>query len=91
MRPDEKCEAMYRQAIDAIKKHLIFRPMTIDEQDILFTGSVDASKSDAEQMSLRPQVEHLACFQGGMFALSGKAFNIPEDIVLAEKLTNGCV
>lgn len=44
---DEKFKAMYKQTIDAIKEHLIIRPMMIDEQDILFTGSVDALKPDA--------------------------------------------
>ncbi len=62
---DEKYKAMYKQAIDAIKKHLIFQPMTIDEQDILFTGSVNASKPVAELITLRPQVEHLAVFSRG--------------------------
>lgn len=82
---------MYEAAASAIKQHLLFRPMTPDEHDILFTGTVNVLDAATQNYRLTPAVEHLACFQGGMFALGGKALNKPEDVLIGEKLTNGCV
>lgn len=40
---------------------------------------------------LDPQVQHLACFQGGLFALAGRLFSSPSDFDLGRRLTMGCV
>ena len=81
-------EKMYRDAMDAVTKHLLFRPMTPDQDDILFTGTVYVSSQDGPELEAEGQ--HLGCFVGGMFALGGKIFNIPEHVKYAEKIARGC-
>ncbi|KAK8000300.1 glycoside hydrolase family 47 protein [Apiospora arundinis] len=81
-------EKMYRDSMDAVTKHLLFRPMTPDQDDILFTGTVYVSSQDGPELEAEGQ--HLGCFVGGMFALGGKLFNIPEHLKYAEKIARGC-
>ncbi|KXJ91552.1 glycoside hydrolase [Microdochium bolleyi] len=83
-------EKLYRQSMDAVVKHLMFRPMTRDQQDILFCGTNYATTGDTVR-SPTSAMEHLTCFAGGMFALGSKLFDIPEHLAYAEKLTKGCV
>ncbi|KAI9739287.1 MAG: hypothetical protein M1834_007500 [Cirrosporium novae-zelandiae] len=84
-----KYHSLWEQAVDVIDKNLLFRPMTPDEQDILFSGDYDISS--ITKPYLRTQPQHLACFQGGMFALSAKLFDRSQDLETAAKLTNGCI
>ncbi|KAK8008979.1 glycosyl hydrolase family 47 [Apiospora marii] len=81
-------EKLYRDSMDAVIKHLLFRPMTPDEDDILFTGSVYVSSQNGPELDAEGQ--HLGCFAGGMFGLGGKLFNIPEHLKIAEKIARGC-
>ncbi|KAH7027408.1 glycoside hydrolase [Microdochium trichocladiopsis] len=83
-------EKMYRQSMDAVIKHLMFRPMTRDQRDILLCGINYVAKGDAIRTPSFV-MEHLTCFAGGMFALGSKLFDIPEHMAYAEKLTKGCV
>lgn len=80
-------EQLYRAAADTIIDNLIFRPMTPDNEDILFTGTYH----DERYVALDTEGQHLACFAGGMFAMGGKLFNIPDHIEIGAKLTKGCV
>ncbi|KAL9116000.1 MAG: hypothetical protein Q9227_000368 [Pyrenula ochraceoflavens] len=79
---------MWHRTAAAVRKHFIFRPMTPSSADILFTGKVTADGFNPP--TLTPEVQHLACFQGGMFALASRLFSNPDDMALAEKLTLGC-
>ena len=83
---DEKYEKMYRMAADVIVKYLLFRPMTPDQADVLFTGDVKIDKT----ATLNPQSQHLTCFVGGMFALGGQIFGIDEHVSIGERLARGC-
>lgn len=78
---------MYEGFIDVVKKYIIFRPMTVGDKDILLTGSWSAARTP----NLTPNMEHLACFTGGMLAIAGKIFNRPEDLADGKRLTEGCV
>jgi mannosyl-oligosaccharide alpha-1,2-mannosidase len=80
---------MYETALDAAKKHLFYRPMTKDSQDILFSGN--ARMSTANEVSLEPQGQHLACFIVGMVATGAKIFDLPDDLKVAKKLVDGCI
>ncbi|CAJ2503102.1 Uu.00g104960.m01.CDS01 [Anthostomella pinea] len=80
-------EKLYRDAMDAVTEHLLFRPMTPDQADILFTGNVYVRK----RAELQPEVQHLGCFVGGMFGLGGKLLGLPEQLEIGEKITKGCV
>jgi mannosyl-oligosaccharide alpha-1,2-mannosidase len=81
---------MWQSAEPLIVEYLLYRPMTPDSQDILFSGNLVGSIEDGS-ITLSPEAQHLACFQGGMFAIAGKIFDRPEDVRIGEKLTNGCV
>ncbi|KAJ9662871.1 hypothetical protein H2198_001099 [Neophaeococcomyces mojaviensis] len=89
---DGRFAKLWMSATSQIKQHLLFRAYIPqwNETDTLFAGIVTKSHSDNEPV-LDPRIEHLACFAGGMFALSSRIFKDPEDLKLGEALTNGCV
>lgn len=80
---------MYEKFVFVAKKHLFFRPMTVKEEDILISGSVNAIRG--KKPRLDPQLEHLTCFTGGMLAIAGKIFNRPDDVADGSRLADGCV
>ncbi|KAI0164417.1 glycoside hydrolase family 47 protein [Hypoxylon sp. FL1284] len=82
-------EKLYRDAMEAAMKHLLFRPMVPDKADILFSGNAYVSQDSS--VRLHPEGQHLACFAGGMFGLGGKLFDIPEHVAVGEKLARGCI
>jgi len=81
-------EQMYKTAVDAIIKHAIFRPMVPDEANILMVGKVKAV--DLGLATLRPEVEHLGCFAGGMLALGGRLLRNTTHIEIGQRLAVGC-
>ena len=85
---DPTYEKMYRRAMSVASEHLLFRPMTPSNLDILFPGDAHA-RSDSDIQSV-PDGQHLSCFAGGMFGLGGKLYDIPSHLATAEKLTRGC-
>lgn len=80
---------MYQRALRPIKANIIFKPMTKDDVHILLPGNIRSYGPDA--MHLEPQVQHLACFAGGMIALAARIFDQPEDIDVARNLVDGCI
>ncbi|CAM1510625.1 Fc.00g009600.m01.CDS01 [Cosmosporella sp. VM-42] len=87
---DDTYENLYRNAMETIIKHLLFKPMLPDETDILFTGELHIEVENFKRHDFVPESQHLTCFVGGMFAIGGKLFNIPEHVDIAERLTKGC-
>ena len=94
---DQYREMYIDSAAVAIEK-LLFKPMTPDERDILVSGVLKVSPNystpeDHRQWLERftPEIEHLTCFAGGMFALGGVLFDKEEHITIGSKLTDGCV
>ncbi|KAG5919572.1 hypothetical protein E4U53_003977, partial [Claviceps sorghi] len=85
---DPTYERLYRAAMDAATRTLLFRPMVPDERDILFTGDWRAGGSGSG--SLVPEGQHLGCFTGGMFGLGGRLLDIPEHVSIGERLARGC-
>ncbi|KAI1029262.1 hypothetical protein LB505_006222 [Fusarium chuoi] len=83
---DENYETMYRTAADVIIKHLLYRPMLPNQEDVLFLGDATVG----EKIELRTESQHLTCFAGGMFALAGKLFSIEEHVSIGERLARGC-
>ena len=86
-------DPMYRDLyIGSMKtaiKHNFFRPMVPDEADILFSGNIRAD--NPQNPILDPECQHLACFAGGMLALGGRLFNLPEHVNIGRRLVDGCV
>ncbi|KAM0552600.1 hypothetical protein ACHAPJ_007697 [Fusarium lateritium] len=83
---DESYEIMYRTAGDVIIKHLLYRPMLPNQEDVLFLGDARVN----EKIELSTESQHLTCFAGGMFALGGKLLNIEEHVNIGERLARGC-
>lgn len=85
---DSTYRQMYETSMDVAIKHLFFRPMVPDNADILISGVYQALD---RKSFLHPEGQHLGCYVGGMLALGGKLFGIPEHVDLGVKVTNGCV
>ncbi|KAL5315656.1 hypothetical protein ACEPPN_016526 [Leptodophora sp. 'Broadleaf-Isolate-01'] len=80
---------MYEKFVKVAKEYLFFRPMTVGDEDILISGTIDIAAGGEPRLS--PDLQHLTCFTGGMLAIAGKIFNRPEDVIDGGKLTDGCV
>lgn len=80
---------LYENAIAPAKKHMFFRPLNPDGQEMLLAG--DVRLSSAGSVKLEPETQHLSCFAGGMVALGAKIFNRTEDLQVARQLVDGCV
>lgn len=85
---DQMHADMYLQASETIKNYLLFRPMTPNNSDILFSGTVNVNFNFPPL--LEPEGQHLTCFVGGMFALGGRLLNVPDHIEIGAKLARGC-
>jgi mannosyl-oligosaccharide alpha-1,2-mannosidase len=81
---------MYRRTAQAIRDHMLYRPMVPKNDDILVSGSVSTAGKPGDHV-LHPEVQHLTCFIGGMVGMSAKIFGLDGDLELAKKLTDGCV
>jgi mannosyl-oligosaccharide alpha-1,2-mannosidase len=91
---NEQYRKMYIDSMEGIRKDFLFRPMIKENHDILFLIKYDIAPKATRKSEKRKAVyeaTHLGCFAGAMFALGSKVFNIPSDMPLAEKLTDGCV
>ncbi len=86
-------ETMYRAAMETAKEHLLFRPMVSEDdeegKDVLFVGDAEVT-SESSAVDHIPDGQHLSCFAGGMFGLGGKLFDIPDHLVIGERLARGC-
>jgi mannosyl-oligosaccharide alpha-1,2-mannosidase len=87
--------SMYLKAADAIRKDFVFRPMLQDsKRDVRFLAKHELTTATSGKITKDWKIyegSHLTCYAGGMFALGSKIFDIPADMDLAAKLTDGCV
>ncbi|TGJ84602.1 hypothetical protein E0Z10_g4163 [Xylaria hypoxylon] len=88
---EPKYKELHLKVSEAVKKWLLFRPMVPDERDILFSAKVVTHGEPEIDAKTQYEVTHLTCFIGGMFAMGGKIFEVPADVEIGEKLTEGCV
>lgn len=79
---------MYEKAMEAAVTYTIYRPMIPGDPDMLGTGFV---RSEDGKAYLNPELQHLSCYAGGMFALGGKLFENSEHVSIGRKLTDTCV
>lgn len=86
---NDQYKNLYLNAIDPIKKHIFFRPMTPQNADILISGSVYVGSTG--EVELQPGGQHLSCFTGGMVGIGAKIFDRPEELPIARKLVDGCI
>ena len=76
--------------MSTVIEHLLFRPLTPGNNDILITGDVRIDVTNSATI-LEPKAQHLGCFAGGMFALGGKLFSNEQHVEIGQKLTDGCI
>lgn len=94
---EHKYRTMYTQALDAMKKHLLFRPMiTEPHRNLSFFASASAFRDTKYQSKKKVTQEykgsHSACSAGAMIGLAARAYELPkEDMDLAASLTDGCI
>jgi hypothetical protein len=79
---------MYEKAIEVAKKHLFFRVLNPKDIPLLVSGEI---KVYAEEITLDKKGQHLGCFIGGMAGIASKIFNRPDELEVAQQLTDGCV
>jgi mannosyl-oligosaccharide alpha-1,2-mannosidase len=80
---------LYESFVEVAKKHLFYRPMSKNNEDLLLSGTV--RKAMGEEGSLETEMQHLTCFIGGVLALAGKTFKRDEDVKDGARLARGCV
>ncbi|KFY44227.1 hypothetical protein V495_03552 [Pseudogymnoascus sp. VKM F-4514 (FW-929)] len=86
----EQPKKMYEAFIPVAKKHLFYRPLNPENLDILVSGEVRV-EGKPPRYDLKPEGQHLTCFVGGMVGIAAKIFKRPDELLVAEKLANGCV
>ena len=83
---------MWERAAPAIKENLLFRPRVPEPWTGKVVLSGEAVRYNREfNSSLSGKVQHLANFQGGMFALSAKMMGDEGEWTLAQELSQGVV
>ncbi|KAK9380310.1 glycosyl hydrolase family 47-domain-containing protein [Kockiozyma suomiensis] len=85
----EQYKRMYTTSKKAIQENLLYRPKVEGDPDILFAGNLIMPQPGRKEFDA--EMTHLSCYLGGMFALGAQALEIPADLVIAEKLAEGCV
>ncbi|GAP85146.1 putative glycoside hydrolase family 47 protein [Rosellinia necatrix] len=88
---EPKYKELHLKVSEAVKKWLLFRPMVPDDRDILFSSKIITTGQPEQDATKQYEVTHLTCFIGGMFGMGGKIFDIPADVEIGAKLTEGCV
>ncbi|KAM3089545.1 hypothetical protein ACMFMG_001131 [Clarireedia jacksonii] len=83
---------IYEYAITAIKRNIFYRPMLPNGEDIRLAGQVNSDgRTPVTELKTSPEAQHLGCFAGGVVAIGAKIFQNDDDLVLARKLTEGCL
>ena len=88
---ESKYQKLYEDAVDGINNWLLFKPMSDDDWETLFTAKVSTNSRENDDLQPQFEITHLTCFIGGMYALGGKIFERELDVELAKQLTDGCV
>ncbi|KAI0175616.1 glycoside hydrolase family 47 protein [Hypoxylon sp. FL1284] len=81
---------MYEESMKTALKYNVFRPMLPGTPDVLISSNVRVKKQGG-MLNHEHEGQHLVCFAGGMFAVGGKLFEIPEHLEAARKLVDGCI
>lgn len=80
---------LYENFVETAEKNLFYRPMTLHDEDILLSGTVNKAKGS--EGHLETSAQHLTCFVGGMLALAGKIFERQKDVENGARMAGGCV
>ncbi|KFY33944.1 hypothetical protein V494_07183 [Pseudogymnoascus sp. VKM F-4513 (FW-928)] len=90
---DTTYRTLYTNTMDAIRNHLLYRPLIPGDRDVLFSAKMQINPYLPPDRSheMVYEVTHLTCFIGGMVGMGAKLFDLDADIPIAERLTDGCV
>ena len=80
---------MYTTAMEAVINHLLFRPKTPNNADILVPAA--ARIDDQGTITLDHTTQHLVCFAGGMLALGSKLLENSSHLDYGRKVTEACI
>ncbi|KAJ4324532.1 hypothetical protein N0V94_001272 [Neodidymelliopsis sp. IMI 364377] len=80
---------MYGAAMDAVTTHLLFRPKTPDNTDILMPASVRINAQGT--ITQDHTAQHLVCFVGGMLALGSRLLGNSTHLSYGRKVTDACI
>lgn len=86
----ERYRDMSEMFLDAANVALLYRPMLPGREDVLMAGTARLNPG-SPRVLLDAETEHLSCFLGGAYALAGRLFHRPREVVLGEKLAKGCI
>lgn len=83
---------MYTQSMEAARRHLFYRPMTPESDDILLPGVAHIIQTDGRiESRIETSAGHLGCFAGGMLALGGRLMSNETHVEWGDRLTRGCI
>ncbi|KAJ5937264.1 Class I alpha-mannosidase [Penicillium verhagenii] len=86
----DQYKKMWERSLDAIKKNLLFRAVTKEEdKQILFTSNLRITEGGISH--IQHTSDHLKCFIGGTVGIAAKIFNRPQDLSIAQGLTDACI
>ncbi|OBT74206.1 hypothetical protein VF21_07048 [Pseudogymnoascus sp. 05NY08] len=90
---DSTYSKLYTNTMDAIRSHLLYRPLIPGNRNVLFSAKMQINPylPDDRNHEMIYEVTHLTCFIGGMVGMGAKLFGIDNDLSIAEKLADGCV
>ena len=78
---------LYEASMETVIQHTLFRPLTPSNADVLISGVLTLD----DPSPLKPELQHLVCFSGGMLALGGKIFSQPSHVTIGAKMTEACI
>jgi mannosyl-oligosaccharide alpha-1,2-mannosidase len=82
-------KTLYEKFIGVAKERLFFRIYNPENKPLTISGGANIRRGG--EIVRTPRTEHLTCFVGGMVGLASRVFDRPDELALAEELTNGCV
>ncbi|KFA66221.1 hypothetical protein S40285_05092 [Stachybotrys chlorohalonatus IBT 40285] len=87
---DADYKEMTLRAFDTVRRLMLFRPMTpTNDKNLLMAGVAVAANGGKPR--LVGDMQHLACFAGGTYALAGKLLSRDDYIETGARLARGCV
>ncbi|PQE19835.1 putative class I alpha mannosidase protein [Rutstroemia sp. NJR-2017a WRK4] len=88
----EQSQKMYEKFIAVAKEKMFFSFLNPKNLKLKVSGDIRIrGKPEDKRAELIPRSQHLTCFTGGMVGIASRIFNRPEELQLAEELTNGCI
>jgi mannosyl-oligosaccharide alpha-1,2-mannosidase len=83
---------MYENFISVAQEKMFFPVLNEKNQKIRVSGDIRMKgMAESSTPELLPRGQHLTCFTGGMVGIASRIFNRPDELALAEELTNGCI